>query len=152
MQILAANFEEYLDKLPEDRKEPITKLRQTLIDNLPEGFEETQGAYGLGYCVPFSLYPAGYHCDPSKPLYFINVMSQKNYIALHHMGLYGSKELLDWFVSEYPNYSKQKLDMGKGCVRFKKMDQISYQLSGELARKITPQKWVEVYGNLLQRK
>ncbi len=152
MQILAANFEEYLDKLPEDRKEPITKLRQTLIDNLPEGFEETQGAYGLGYCVPFSLYPAGYHCDPSKPLYFINVMSQKNDIALHHMGLYGSKELLDWFVSEYPNYSKQKLDMGKGCVRFKKMDQIPYQLIGELARKITPQKWVEVYGNLLQRK
>ncbi|MBI3257877.1 MAG: DUF1801 domain-containing protein [Ignavibacteriae bacterium] len=152
MQIMAANFEEYINLLPEDRKEPITKLRQTLIDNLPEGFEETQGAYGLGYCVPFSLYPAGYHCDPTKPLYFINIMSQKNYIALYHMGIYGSKELLDWFTSEYPKHSKQKLDMGKGCIRFKKMGQIPYTLIGELAKKITPQRWVEVYGNLLEKR
>lgn len=152
MQIKASTFEEYVDKLPEDRKEPIIKIRQALVDNLPEGFEETQGAYGLGFCVPFSLFPAGYHCDPTKPLYFINIMSQKNYIALHHMGIYASKELLDWFTNEYPKHSKHKLDMGKGCIRFKKMDQIPYKLIGELARKITPQKWVEVYENLLARK
>ncbi len=152
MQIKASTFEEYIDLLPEDRKEPMIKLRQTLIDNLPEGFEETQGPYGLGFCVPFSLYPAGYHCDPTTPLYFINIMSQKNYIALYHMGIYGNPEINEWFVREYPNHSKQKLDMGKGCVRFKKMDQIPYKLIGELARKITPQKWIEGYVGLLGKR
>ncbi|MBS1538932.1 MAG: DUF1801 domain-containing protein [Bacteroidetes bacterium] len=145
MKIDATTFQEYIDLIPEDRKEPMIQLRKTLIDNLPEGFTETIGKYGLGYCVPHSLYPSGYHCDPKQPLYFINIMSQKNSINLHHMGIYGNKELLDWFASEYPKHSKQKLDMGKACIRFKKMDQIPYKLIGELATKISPQKWIELY-------
>jgi hypothetical protein len=145
MHVSADTFQDYIDSLPDDRKEPMTQLRNILLANLPEGFAETIGKYGLGYCVPLSLYPNGYHCTPTDPLPFINVISQKNFIALHHIGIYGDKYLHDWFVNEYPLHSKQKLDMGKGCIRFKKMNQIPYKLIGELASKITPQKWIEIY-------
>ena len=103
-------------------------------------------AYGMvGYVVPHSIYPPGYHCDPKLPLGFIALASQKNFIALHHMGLYGSPKLLEWFTNEYPKHSKTKLDMGKGCVRFKKPDQIPFDLIGALAEKMTPQQWIECY-------
>ncbi len=127
------------------------RLRTTLKKHLPKGFEEAM-SYGMpAYVVPHSLYPAGYHCKPSEPLPYISIASQKNYIALHHIGLYGSKDLLDWFTAEWPNYSAAKLDMGKGCVRFKKMDAIPYELIGALAEQMTPAEWIKQYESILKR-
>ncbi|MGB5463511.1 MAG: DUF1801 domain-containing protein, partial [Aureibaculum sp.] len=103
--------EEYISTLPEDRKEAISKLRKIVLKNLPKGFTETMGYGMLAYVVPHSIYPAGYHCDTKLPLPFINIASQKNFIALYHMGIYAKKDLLNWFVNEYPNYSQRKLYM-----------------------------------------
>lgn len=140
----AKTVDEYIDQLPDDRKKAITELRKVIKKNLPKGFAE-EISYGIiGYVVPLKTYPKGYRCNPSLPLPYMNVGSQKNYVVLHHMGLYGSKTLLDWFVKEYPKHSKTKLDMGKGCVRFKKMDEIPYKLIGELSSKITPKEWIDV--------
>lgn len=145
MQSKAKTPQEYLSELPEDRKEPLKKLRDVLLKNLPKGFEEEM-AYGmLGYVVPFSLYPNGYHCNPKQALPFISLASQKNFIALYHMGIYSDKKLLDWFTAEYPKYALGKLDMGKSCIRFKKMDDIPYALIGELASKMTPEDWISLY-------
>ena len=116
----AATPEQYIKELPADRKEPITKLRETVLKNLPEGFKEVMSYGMLGYVVPHEIYPGGYHCDPKLPLPFASIASQKNFIAFYHMGVYANPELLKWFTSEYPKYSKTKLDMGKGCIRFKK--------------------------------
>ncbi|WP_034549582.1 DUF1801 domain-containing protein [Carnobacterium funditum] len=137
MQYEAKDVEDYIRQLPEDRKDPIEKLRQTIIDNLPEGFEETI-IYGMiGYVVPHSIYPAGYHVDPKLPLSFIHLASQKNNISLYHSGIYLFPEILEWFQKEYPKHVKTKLDMGKSCIRFKNMNTIPYDLIGELCRKIT---------------
>jgi uncharacterized protein YdhG (YjbR/CyaY superfamily) len=144
MPSTAKTPQEYIDELPPDRKEAISKIREVILANLPEGYAEVIGYGMLGYVVPHSLYPKGYHCNPKLPLGFMNLGFQKNFIALHHMGVYGDKNLLDWFVGEYPKHCKTKLDMGKGCIRFKKMDDIPYQLIGELAAKITPQQWIEI--------
>lgn len=145
MQIKAENPQEYIKQLPEDRKKAISQLRKVILDNLPKGFAETM-AYGmLSYGVPHSIYPKGYHCDPKQPLPFMSLASQKNFIALHHMGIYANPTLLEWFTSEYAKLDMPKLDMGKGCVRFKKTDQIPYELIGRLASKITPAKWIELY-------
>ena len=152
MQSTAKTPQEYLDSLPEDRKQAMTELRNVILKNLPEGFEERMTYGMIGYVVPHSLYPAGYHCDPKLPLGFMNLGSQKNFIVIHHMGIYGSQQLLDYFVNEYPKHSKTKLDMGKGCFRFKKMEDIPYKLIGELASKITPQKWIEIYESLYVKK
>lgn len=145
VQIKASTTEEYLNQLPEDRKQAIQKIRETLNKNLPDGYKETLGYGMLAWVVPHSLYPAGYHCDPKLPLPFINVASQKNFVALYHMGIYASPELLEWFTSEYPKHSKSKLDMGKSCIRFKKMEDIPFELIGELAAKITPAQWIQRY-------
>ena len=135
----------YISELPEERKAPMTQLRKAILDNLPEGFVE-QMSYGmLGYVVPHSIYPKGYHCNPKLPLPLINLASQKNAISLYHMGVYGDKNLLEWFQTEYPKHSKRKLDMGKGCIRFKKPDQIPYALIGELITKVSVSTWIERY-------
>lgn len=120
--------------------------------NLPNGFEE-QISYGhIGFVVPHSMYPNGYHCDPTSPLPFIGLASQKNFIALYHMGIYSDEKLLNWFIEEYPKHAKRKLDMGKSCIRFKKTDDIPYDLIGKLASKITPDQWIATYEkNLLTR-
>ncbi|MEO6303418.1 MAG: DUF1801 domain-containing protein [Bacteroidia bacterium] len=145
MQSKATTVDHYLNELPEERKAPMNELRKVILKNLPKGFKECM-AYGMvGYVVPLSTYPAGYHCDPSLPLGFMNIASQKNFIALYHMGMYGDAKLLKWFTDEYPKHCKAKLDMGKSCVRFKKSDQIPFKLIGELAAKITPAKWIELY-------
>ena len=152
MQSTAKTPNEYIASLPEDRVKAMTELRNVIKKNLPKGFEEIM-AYGMiGYVVPLKTYPAGYHCNPKLPLGYMNIASQKNYIALHHLGVYGSDKLLKWFVDEYPKYSKTKLDMGKGCIRFKKMDQIPYELIGELASKITVEKWIEMYETAFKKK
>lgn len=151
MNIPANNPEEYISKIPEDRIPYFNKLRQTILDNIPKGFEE-QMSYGMiGYVVPKSIYPSGYHCDTKLPLPFANIASQKNFIALYHSGVYASKEILDWFVGEYPKYCKRKLDMGKSCIRFKKAEEIPFDLIAELMRKMTVKQWIELYEKNIKR-
>lgn len=146
MQSKAKTPEEYLESLPEDRKVAIQELRKEILKNLPNGFAEEMSYGMLGYVVPLSLYPQGYHCDPKLPLPFMNIASQKNFIAIYHMGVYADKKLLDWFTKEYAKaMGKTKLDMGKSCMRFKKPEQIPYKLIGELASKITPKEWISIY-------
>ena len=147
----ATTPEQYLRELPAERKEPVTQLRNTILKNLPKGFKEVMGYGMIGYVVPHEIYPAGYHCDPKLPLAFMNIASQKNFIALYHMGIYGSSKLLKWFVEEYPKHTTAKLDMGKSCIRFKKPEHIPYKLIGELVKKITVKDWIESYEKILKR-
>jgi hypothetical protein len=143
MQIKAGNPEEYISKLPDDRKEAVMKLRKVVLKNLPKGFEECMNYGMIGYVVPHTIYPKGYHCDPKLPLPFANIASQKNFISFYHMGVYANPKLLDWFVKEYPKHSDTKLDMGKACIRFKNPEKIPYKLIGELMGKITVDNWIE---------
>jgi uncharacterized protein YdhG (YjbR/CyaY superfamily) len=143
--------QDYIAELPAERKEAVEKLRQTIADHLPIGFEETLGYGMIAYVVPKTTYPAGYHCGKALPLPFINIASQKNFIALYHMGIYANPDLLNWFVAQYPKHCSAKLDMGKSCIRFKKLDQIPYQLIAELVDKISPQQWIAVYEEQFKR-
>ena len=151
MQIEASTPEEYLEKVPKERKEPMEKLRKVILENLPDGFEEMINYGMIGYVVPHSIYPDGYHCSPELPLPFLSRASQKNFIGLYHMGIYANEELLNWFVGEYPKYIKTKLDMGKSCIRFKKPDQIPYELIAELASKMTVKEWINIYEKAVKR-
>lgn len=151
MQSKATTVEDYINELPKERQEAITKLRKEIKKNLPKGFSEGMGYGGMGYCVPHSLYPAGYHCDPKLPLPFMGIASQKNFIAVYHMGVYCDPKLLKWFTDEYAKAGAGKLDMGKSCIRFKKPENIPYKLIGELASKITPQQWIEAYEKTMKR-
>ena len=143
MPSTAISIDDYIASLPEERKAAITKLRKTIKANLPKGFQEEMSYGMIGFVVPHSIYPSGYHCNPKLPLPFINVGSQKNFIAMHHMGVYASKDLLDWFVAEYEKVP-YKLDMGKGCIRFKKPEEIPFELIGELVKKINVQQWIGI--------
>lgn len=145
MRYEANSIEDYISQLPEDRQPVIKKLREIVNKNLPDGFHETLSYGMIGWVVPHSLYPDGYHCTPELPLPFMNIASQKNFVAVYHSGVYADPEILDWFVSEYPKYSKRKLDMGKSCIRFKKMDDVPYDLIGELCTKITVNQWINTY-------
>lgn len=145
MQSKAKTPEDYISELPEERKQPISKLRETILKNLPKGFKEEMSYGMIGYVIPHSLYPAGYHVNPDLPLPFINIASQKNFIALYHMGIYSDKDLLNWFVSEYPKHVKTKLDMGKSCIRFKNTNHIPYELIGEFASKMSAEQWINKY-------
>lgn len=136
---------EYLANVPAERQEYMNRLRQVILDNLPAGFEETMSYGMIGYVVPHTKYPAGYHCNTKLPLPFISIASQKNFVALYHMGIYASPELMDWFTTEYPKHCKRKLDMGKSCVRFKKAEEIPFELIGELVGKMTADEWIELY-------
>jgi hypothetical protein len=142
---------EYLSSLPEDRIEPMDKIYKAIKKNLPKGFSEGMGYGMLGWSVPHSSYPPGYHCDPKQPLPFLGIASQKNFIALYHMGIYSDPKLLKWFTDEYPKHCKRKLDMGKSCIRLKYMDDIPYKLIGELVSKMTPQEWIATYEKALKR-
>jgi uncharacterized protein YdhG (YjbR/CyaY superfamily) len=145
MNYKANSPEDYIKQLPEERQPVISKLREIISKNLPKGFEE-QMSYGmLGWVVPHSKYPDGYHCDPKLPLPFINLASQKNFVALYHSGIYANPKLHDWFVAEYPKHCKYKLDMGKSCVRFKKINDVPYDLIKELCFKITVDDWISLY-------
>ncbi|MBL7925092.1 MAG: DUF1801 domain-containing protein [Bacteroidia bacterium] len=145
MKANGKTVKDILINLPEDRVIPFNKLHEVIVKNLPKGFEAAISYGGLGYVVPHSLYPAGYHCKPEEPLPFAGIASQKGSINFYHMGLYSDPELLKWFVDEYPKHSKQKLDMGKSCVRFKKMEEIPYKLIGELMKKMSAAAWIERY-------
>jgi len=152
MKIEANSPEEYIAALPPERAEAISRLREVILANLPNGFEETMIYNMIGYVVPKTLYPAGYHVTPDLPLPFINIASQKNFVAFYHMGIYAFPELQSWFVAEYPAYVKTKLDMGKSCIRFKKIETIPYDLIGELVSKMTPEKWIEIYESNTKKK
>ncbi len=141
----------YIESLPDDRKQAISKLRKLILENLPEGFSEIFSSGMLNYVVPHSLYPAGYHCNPKQALPFLSLASQKNFIALYHMGIYGDPELLEWFTSEFPKHSKKKLDMGKSCIRFKKVEDIPYDLIAELCRKVSVANWISTYEGHLRK-
>ncbi|MEZ4857532.1 MAG: DUF1801 domain-containing protein [Flavobacteriaceae bacterium] len=151
MQYQVTTPEEYIAQIPEERRAPIEKLRNVIKQNLPNGFEECIQYGMIGYVVPHSLYPKGYHCDPKIPLPFMSLASQKNFIAVYSSSVYAKKELLDWFVSEYPKHSKTKLDMGKSCLRFKKMEEIPHELIGELASKMSVKEWISLYELTLKK-
>jgi hypothetical protein len=150
MDIEAETPEKYNDKLPDDRKQVINQLRNVIKSNLPEGFVETISYGMITFAIPHSIYPNGYHCNPSQPLPFISIASQKNFVALYHMGIYADKRLLEWFTSEYPTYSKTKLDMGKSCIRFKKPSDIPFELIAELT-KISAKDWINTYEKHLKK-
>ncbi len=150
MQSNAKTVEAYLQEVPEARRSYFIKLRETLLANIPRGFVEQMNYGMIGYVVPHTLYPNGYHCKPSDPLPFANIASQKNFIALYHMGIYASPEILNWFVEEYPKHCKYKLDMGKSCIRFKRPEHIPYTLIGELMQKMTVDNWIDVYEQALK--
>ena len=143
--------EEYIAELVEERKAAMIQLRTTILENLPRGFKETMSYGMIGYVVPHSTYPDGYHCSPELPLPFMNLASQKNYIAVYHAGMYADSKISQWLVREYPKYVKTKLDMGKSCIRFKKMETIPYTLIGELCKKMTVEEWIALYENAIKR-
>lgn len=152
MKYEASTVEEYISQLPEERQEVLQKLRNIIKENLPEGFEEGINYKMIGYYVPHSKYPDGYHCDPKLPLPFMNLASQKNSVNLYHSGIYANKDLHDWFVAEYPKHAKRKLDMGKSCIRFKKLDDIPYELIAELCTKMSVDEWVSTYESAIKKK
>lgn len=141
----AKTVKEYLDQLPTERKTAFLKLRKTILKNLPKGFEEVLSYGMIGYVIPHSIYPSGYHCNPELPLSFAHLANQKNSINFYHSGIYADKKISDWFKNEYPKHTDQKLDMGKSCVRFKKMDEIPNELIGELMTKISVQDYIKIY-------
>ena len=142
---------EILENITEERKPAFNKLHTIILNNLPRGFEADISYGGLGYVVPHSLYPAGYHCKPTEPLPFAGIASQKHSINFYHMGMYAIPQLMEWFVAEYPKHCKQKLDMGKSCIRFKKPDEIPYQLIAELMTKISVDEWINIYEKNLKK-
>lgn len=152
MQIPATSVEDYISQIPEERQEVLKKMFNTIRENLPHGFEHGISYGMIGWQVPLETYPEGYHCNPGLALPFMSLASQKNFIALYHMGLYAKPELLEWFVAEYPKYSKRKLDMGKSCVRFKKIDDIPFELIAELSKKMTVDEWIDIYESNFKKK
>lgn len=145
------SVKQYLEELPEERKGPFNKLRQTILANLPEGYREEMSYGMIGYVVPHSIYPEGYHCDPKLPVPFISIASQKQNIAFYHMALYADRELLDWFTREYPKHSDLKLDMGKSCIRFRYPNKIPFELIGELVRKLSVDRWIGLYEKYVKK-
>jgi uncharacterized protein YdhG (YjbR/CyaY superfamily) len=152
MKYEASTPEEYISQVPEERKPVLEKLRNTIKKNLPKGFEEGIQYNMIGYYVPHSIYPDGYHCTSKEPLPFMSFASQKNSINLYHSGIYAIPEIHNWFVTEYPKHSKLKLDMGKSCVRFKKTDEIPFDLIAELCTKVSVEDWIKVYENNIKNR
>lgn len=153
MKIEAHSPDDYVAKVPEDRKAAFSKLRNVINTNLPDDFEETMSYGMIGYVVPHRVYPAGYHCSPELPLPFMNIANQKNFLAFYHMGMYAQRELLDWFVHEYGLLGLSKLDMGKSCVRFKKPNEIPFELIGSLVQRMSADDWIRCYeSNFLKKR
>jgi hypothetical protein len=146
MNHLSISFDDFLQSIEPSRSPALQALRATLQPVLEQlGFQEIITAQNLQYVVPYSLYPQGYHCEPPQPLPFITIASQKNYIALYHLGMYASPTLTEWFATNYPLHSSHKLDMGKSCIRFKKPDQIPYTVLKLLAEKVDAVTWIQIY-------
>jgi uncharacterized protein YdhG (YjbR/CyaY superfamily) len=145
MQSKVSTVDAYLAELPEDRQKAISQLRKVIKKNIPKGFKEEMNYGMIGYVVPHSKYPAGYHCTPELPLPFLNIASQKNTITVYHMGMYANPKLEKWFVDAYTKATGKKADKGKSCLRYKKPEDIPYDLIGELASKITVDEWIKLY-------
>ena len=145
MTSAAITVDQYISEAPEERKEALQRLRAIILKNLPKGFQECISYGMIGYVVPHSIYPKGYHCSPELPLPFMSFASQKNSINFYHMGIYAKPDLYNWFIAEYPKHSKQKLDIGKSCLRIKKPENIPFELIGELVKKMSVSEWIETY-------
>jgi hypothetical protein len=144
MQSKAKTVKQYLAELPADRREAISAVRDVILSNLPRGYEEGM-AYGMiGYHVPHSVYPPGYHCNPEQPLPFASLASQKNHMALYLMCIYSDPELEAWFRQAWAKSGK-KLDMGKSCIRFKKLDDVPLKVIGQAIKKVPAKKFIEHY-------
>ena len=128
--------------------EPFNRLHDVIVVNLPKGFEAAISYGGLGYVVPHCVYPPGDHCKPGEPLPFAGIASQKNSINFYHMGVYSDPE---WFLAEYPKHTKQKLDIWKSCVPFKKMDDIPFELIGALMKKMCAEEWITIYETTMKK-
>ena len=148
---MTLTIESYINSLPKDRKASVHKIIEVVEENIPVGYAKIMNYSMPSFVIPHSIYPAGYHVTPDLPLPFIGVASLKNHIGLYHMGLYADSKLSDWFVKEYPKHCKSKLDMGKSCIRFKKMDDIPYELVAELSTKMTIQDWISIYEKNIKR-
>lgn len=144
MQSKATTVAAYLAELPEDRRAAIDAVRRVILKNLDKDYEEHMSYGMIGYCVPHRVYPAGYHCNPKQPLPFAGLASQKGHMSLYLMGLYGSAELVRWFESEWAKTGK-KLDMGKSCVRFKKLDDLPLDVIGAAIAKLPAKVYIEHY-------
>jgi uncharacterized protein YdhG (YjbR/CyaY superfamily) len=140
-----ATVENYIASLDEEKRNAIIQLRNSINKNLPKGFEETISYGMISYCVPHSIYPKGYHCNPKQALPFISIAAQKNFIAVYHMGLYADKDLHEWFLEEWKKKNTKKLDMGKSCLRFKKPEDIPHELLGKLFAKMSVKEWINLY-------
>ena len=143
MRYQADNPEEYINQLSEPRKAAVIVLRNTVRENLPEGFTETMQYGMITYVVPHAIYPAGYHANPKDPLPFLSIASQKRYLSLYHMGLYAFPAMLAWFQSEYEKANVGKLDMGKSCIRFRKEGNIPFDLIARLCRRISVAEYIQ---------
>lgn len=151
MKYEASTPDDYIAQLPEDRQNAMKKLRQVILDNLPEGFSEGMNYNMIGFFIPHAVYPNGYHCDHKLPLPFMNIASQKNSINLYHMGIYAMEDINTWFVEAYKKQSSKKLDMGKSCIRFKKVEDIPFDLIGELASKVSAEQWITHYETAIKK-
>lgn len=151
MVIKSNSPEAYISQLPQERQKPLEKLRFIILKNLPKGFTEGMQYGMISYFVPHTIYPNGYHCKPSEPLPFLSFASQKNSINLYHLGIYANQNLYNWFVNEYPKHTNLKLDMGKSCIRFKKIDEIPYDLIAALCTKISVDEWIKIYETNLKK-
>ena len=149
MQSQATTVEQYLAELPEDRRAAISAVRNVILKNLNKGYEEGMQYGMIGYYVPHSLYPAGYHCDPKQPLPFACLASQKNYMSLYMMPVYCDDATETTFRDEWIKAGK-KLDMGKSCIRFKKVEDLALDLIGETIRRTSVKQWVEHYETVLK--
>ncbi len=150
MQSQAKTVAAYLKELPEDRRLAISAIRKVILQNLQAGFEEGMQYGMIGYYVPHTLYPAGYHCDPKQPLPYAALASQKNYMSLYLMGCYGNESEESWLRDQFTKAGK-KLDMGKCCVRFKKVEDLPLQVVGEAFRRMTVKKYVALYETAMER-
>ena len=151
MQSKALTPDAYLAEIPLDRQKAFIKLRSVIRKNLPKGFKEVMGYGMMGWAVPHSKYPAGYHCNPKDPLPFMGLASQKHFIAIYHMGIYAEPALLKWFTTAHAKASSKRLDMGKSCIRYKNPDDIPFELIGELSTKMTPDEWIAIYEKNMKR-
>lgn len=145
MRYEVKNYEAYIKAIPKERVEPIKTLRKTILNHLPEGFVEDFQYDMIAFVVPLKLYPAGYHVTKGMPLPFISIASQKHTINLYHSGIYGNKQVHDWFVSTYQKICHHKPNMGKSCIRFKDINQDVLTVVGELAEKMTVKAVIDMY-------
>ena len=144
----AKTVDAYLASLPDDRREAISTVRATILKNLDSGYEECMQYGMICYAVPHRLFPAGYHCDPSKPLCYGGLASQKNYMSVYLMCIYGDQDHAKWFREAWKKSGK-KLDAGKGCIRFKKVDDLPLDVIGEAIRRVPARKYIEWYQSFL---